>query len=577
VSRVRLLADTLRHLRWEQWVYRPLRRVQSRYQRPSATSWRLDPSRVTALREAVIGWGPQDAAAHLERAERLGGGEFRFLNHSEVLPCVDWRRRYVSHLWSYNLHYFDFARDLAWAYRLTGDQRHVESFQEHAGDWMEQVGQGGGDGWEPYALSLRLVNWTQAWLLFDEALESGFRERLLDSIASQAKHLRGNLELHLLGNHLQKNLHALIVAALPFGDPAAQAIVTESCRRLWVEIDEQVLDDGTHFELSPMYHAIALGDFLEDLSILDAVGIAVPERSRTRVRKMVDALGALARPDGRLHLFNDAAHGIAPPLGWLADRAAATLDSTSPSRAGSFSLPDGGFYGWADPATGERLLLDCGAPGPTYQPGHAHCDLLSFELDLDGRPVIVDSGTSGYGGDPFRAYARSTRAHNTVEIGGLEQTQVWGDFRVARRARVVSAALDTDAPGFHFSGSYRPYHDDTILHHRRVKRENRRWTVTDRVEGASGATLRSFIHLHPDFELERSGESFIARSGSLRVRIEPRGVDAEIIRRGESQPVQGWYLPEFGRAIPATVLELTVHGNGGREFGYVIERFDGDS
>jgi hypothetical protein len=439
------------------------------------------------------------------------------------------------------------------------------------------VGEGGGDGWEPYALSLRLVNWTYAWLLFDEALESGFRDRLLDSIAAQTKHLRRNLELHLLGNHLQKNLHALLVAGLPFGDPAAQAIVADACGRLWIEIDEQVLDDGTHFELSPMYHAIALGDFLEDLSLLDAVGVAVPGRSRTRVLKMVEALGALARPGGRLHLFNDAADGIAPPLGWLSDRAAATLGATPPSHAGSFSLPDAGFFGWADPGTGERLLLDCGAPGPTYQPGHAHCDLLSFELDLDGRPVIVDSGTSGYGGDPFRAYARSTRAHNTVEIGGLEQTEVWGDFRVARRATVVSAALDTEAAGFHFSGAYRPYHDDAVLHHRRVRRENAGWAVTDRVEGASGATLRSFIHLHPDLELERSGDSFIARAGSLRVRIEPRGVDSEVIRRGELQPVQGWYLPEFGRAIPATVLELTVHSNGGREFGYHIERFDGDS
>jgi uncharacterized heparinase superfamily protein len=577
VSRVRLLADTLRHLRWEQWVYRPLRRVQSRYQRPSATSWRLDPSRVTALREAVIEWGPQDTAAHTACAERVARGEFRFLNHSEIPPRVHWRRRYVSHLWSYNLHYFDFARDLAWAYRETGDARHVERFQELASDWMEQVGEGGGDGWEPYALSLRLVNWTYAWLLFDDALEAGFRDRLLDSIAAQANHLRRNLELHLLGNHLQKNLHALIVAALPFGGPAAREIVADACRRLWVEIDEQVLEDGTHFELSPMYHAIALGDFLEDLSLLDAAGIAVPGRSRTRVGLMVEALGVLSRPDGRLHLFNDAAHGIAPPVAWLKERAAGTSGMTPSLRSGSFSLPDGGYFGWADPATGERLLLDCGTPGPGYQPGHAHCDLLSFELDFDGRPVIVDSGTSGYGGDPFRAYARSTRAHNTVEIGGLEQTQVWGDFRVARRAAVISAELDTGAVEFVFSGAYRPYHDATTLHHRSVRREEGRWVVTDRVTGAVGASLRSFIHLHPDVELEPSGEGFLANAGSIRLRIQPHGVDAAIIRRGELQPVQGWYLPEFGRAIPAAVLELTVHDNRGLEFGYLIERLDRNS
>src|SRR5690606_2555175 len=70
---------------------------------------------------------------------------------------------------------------------------------------------------------------------------------------------------------------------------------------------------------------------------------------------------------------------------------------------------------------------------------HAHCDLLSFELDLAGLPFAVDAGVSGYADAPLREFVRSTRAHNTVVIGGREQSEIWGVYRVARMAEVMRA------------------------------------------------------------------------------------------------------------------------------------------
>src|SRR5690606_38857552 len=80
------------------------------------------------------------------------------------------------------------------------------------------------------------------------------------------------------------------------------------------------------------------------------------------------------------------------------------------------------------------LCFDVGEVGPTYQPGHAHADTLSFELYIHNRPVIVDTGTSTYEVNEIRFYERSTAAHNTVSLNGENSSEVWGGHRVGKRA-----------------------------------------------------------------------------------------------------------------------------------------------
>lgn len=572
LGKLPLYVHTLRHLRWEQWVYRPLRRLQSHL----PLRLRVDAAPASdgaraPLASAVVGWGADDAAETERRARAIVRGEFRFLNHAETLPEIDWKRRHVSHLWSYNLHYFDYAVELAWAWRATGDDRFRDRFAELAEGWIAANPAGRGDGWEPYAVSLRVVNWVYALLLFGDALGAATRERMGASVAAQAEFLSRRLEKHILGNHLQKNLKALVVAGL-FCDGASAARWLRSGERLlWREMFEQVLADGGHYERSPMYHAIALADFLEVLSLLGAAGRPVRDDVRLRVRAMADAFGVLSRPDGTLHLFNDAAGGIAPGRAWLDALARSVLGDGVPVAAGTVALPETGYYGMVDTARGDRLLVDCGEPGPPYQPGHAHCDLLSFELDVAGVPLVVDAGVSGYDGDPFREYVRSTRAHNTVEIAGREQSEMWGTFRVARRGRALGARAAGDGDGFAFAGSCSPFWSRDVVHARDIRGGAGCWTVTDRVSGADGAPLRSFLHLHPRWEVAVRDEVVVATDGVRRVEITPFGVDRVTLVQGERDPVQGWHCPRFGEALPAPTLEMRVDRHTGGPFGYRLQ------
>lgn len=568
-------ARTAGGLRWSQWVYRPVRRVQARLPVPVPTFIAPPhPGRAARLAGVWEAAGPGPLDERLRRADDVLRGRFELVGHAEDLPRVEWGREYVSPLWTYNLHYFDFAADLAWAFRATGDAAYARRFEALADGWIAWARGRRGTGWAAYPTSLRAVNWIRARGLFGDALDGGFRERLDASIYRQLCVVERRTERDLLANHLQKNLHALAVGGLFFAGGAADRWRTGTLRRLWRELRGQVLGDGGHFERSPMYHAIALGDFLELLALLDACAVPVPADARGRVRAMASAWRRLSRPDGEPRLFNDAAEGVAPPAAYLERLATLALGEVPARAEGAWSLPETGFFGW-EGGEGESLVVDCGPPGPRCQPGHVHCDLLSFELDLGGRRVVVDSGVSGYAGDPLRGYARGTRAHNTVMIGGLEQSEVWGVFRVGGMARVHSAAAGQEGSVYRFEGAYGPHHARSAVHRRTISGGRGAWRVADRVSGAAGTPLASFLHLHPDFDLLPEGGGFVARAAGMTVRIEPFGVDEARIARGERDPAQGWYCPRFGTALPAPALELGIDGNDGREFGYTIRRVKG--
>src|SRR5262249_55816917 len=150
----------------------------------------------------------------------------------------------------------------------------------------------------------------------------------------------------------------------------------------------QVLPDGGHFERSPMYHCRLV--FM--LAMLRNIG-------RTDIDQIVDqplaravaAMRRMCHPDGKIALLNDSAFGIYNDPASLSEY----VGSPDPAPAGAFALRNTGYYG-ARGDNGSYVICDAGPIGPGYLPGHAHGDMLSFELSFYGHRVIVDSGVYDY-------------------------------------------------------------------------------------------------------------------------------------------------------------------------------------
>lgn len=549
-----------------------MRRLQSRLPghapRMAAT---IDGERLAELAELVARWEtPSTESARIASARRILQGQFILLNEGRELRMPDWSARYGSPLWSYHLHYFDYAVDLAWAARATREAAFARRFEQLADGWIATTQPGVGIGWDPYVISVRAVNWLQAIALAGDHLQPPTRDRLVASIASQLTLLERRLEHHLRANHLLRNYRALLWGGLVLRGPRAPRWARVGFNGLCDELREQVLGDGAHYERSPMYHAIVLGDVLECLELCDRRGLVVPGDVRERAAGMVRALDVMSRPSGELHLFGDSAGDGAPSRQRLECIAVRVTPSAVRGGTRSVVLGESGYFAHGDTASGDRILVSCGEPSPTYQPGHAHCDLLSFELDLGGRPVIVDAGTSGYEGDPLRAYQRGTSAHNTVLVDDTDQSEMWGTFRVARRAQVVARRAAMDGGTWRFTGSYSPYHARHCVHERTIERRpDGEWRIQDSVSTAESVV--SFVHLHPDFVAAVEGKSIRARASDGReVLISADGASSIVVERGQQDPPRGWYAPAFGVRLPCARIAMTIEPRWHRAFGYRV-------
>ena len=193
----------------------------------------------------------------------------------------------------------------------------AEWHQALIADWITENAPGTGTGWEPYPCSLRIVNWVK-WTLAGNPLSEAAHQ----SLAIQTRWLTRRMEWHLLGNHLFANAKALVFAGLYFDGREAARWLDAGSRILAREMPEQILPDGGQFELSPMYHALALEDLLDLVNIARAFGRNDLAREwGIPVAAMLDWLGKMTHPDGGIAFFNDAAFGIAPDTRQLFDYA----------------------------------------------------------------------------------------------------------------------------------------------------------------------------------------------------------------------------------------------------------------
>ena len=352
----------------------------------------------------------------------LGPWTFCFLNVEKELTSVeDWNNSDHDKLWQYNLHYFD---DL----NAENARARSEWHREFLLRWVAENSPGQGVGWEPYPTSLRIVNWIK-WSLAGNTLP----QECVWSLAIQTRWLKKRLEVHLLGNHLFCNAKALVFAGLFFEGGEASQWLEKGLSILAEQIPEQILSDGGQFELSPMYHALALEDMLDLCNIVSAYEVVLCENSEeiiTDWREIVDRmqrwLEIMLHPDGEISFFNDASMGISPAPELIMDYAERLGISGSPFKDETIHLEDSGYI------RVERqnmiAFLDVAQVGPDYLPAHAHADTLSFEMSLFGQRVFVNSGTSCYGQGEERRQERATSAHNTVEINGENSSEVWGAF-----------------------------------------------------------------------------------------------------------------------------------------------------
>lgn len=478
---------------------------------------------------------------------QIGPRRFTFLNETSVVKsAADWNDPRREKLWLYHLHYFD---DL----NAAGASRRRDWHRALIADWIVDNPPGKGCGWEPYPTSVRIVNWIKWMVRHRDLVEAEW----LESLAVQARWLARRIEWHIGANHLFVNGKALVHAGAFFDGPEARSWMERGLEILDREVPEQILADGGQFERSPMYHALALEDILDLVNVCRtwprAFGSVVfhPQTWSEAAARMARWLACMCHPDGDISFFNDSAFAVAPTpeeldaytnrLGIERDDCRERLAVLSPS----------GYVRMADSAS--VILIDAAPVGPDYQPGHAHADTLSFEWSLDGRRLVVNSGTSVYGIGKERHRQRGTAAHSTVTVDGEDSSEVWSSFRVARRARPFGFEATDNGNAIEVKCSHDGYRrlSGSPVHTRRWQLEVGRLQVTDTVTSGAGRAVARFP-IHPDVTVSEQfdGGVVLTAEGMRTVHMRSDG--------GTVRVVDGTWHPRFGVSLSNRHVEVSL-------------------
>jgi uncharacterized heparinase superfamily protein len=522
-------------LKWSQIYYRIYYRLV-----PATLFFRSKP----ILRKKLNGW----SAPRYIQPSTIDGVTFEFLNVTSQFKSGDEN----SKLWRYNFHYHNDLNS------VTAD-KNFPICKKMVDDWILSNQNFNGEGWEPYCISLRSVNWVK-WL---SRLKQGQVNPIWNDILyNQIKILEQRIEYHILGNHLFANAKAFVFAGVYFGGRQGDAWLRKGLQIMRQEMQEQFLSDGAHYELSPMYHAILLWDIADVIALHQISQLSALEKlcneNRRLFGKSFEWLNDMSHPDNDISFFNDSAFRVAPRIDdlrnymkWL------TIEPTHQPQfqniTGKLSEASGyAFINWQDV---HKLIFDVAKIGPDYQPGHGHADTLSCELSLFRQRVLVNTGISTYENGYCRNNERATSSHNTVVLDDKNSSDVWDSFRVANRAEPFDIQIWSNAKRVEIRGAHDGYKNSLHqrIHERTLSAENRFLIIRDSLKGRF-TKANAYWHFHPAVRVEQiDGVSFklrLKRGQVIRFSVEGAKVNLTNTR---------WSC-EFGLSIPNKRICLDITG-----------------
>jgi len=504
---------------------------------------------------------PSDPSRLRAEARNFITGRFEFYGITrEFHGNIEWHSQVGNYLCDVELHSFRFLnamRCLAEDPAQRGAT--VRRGKEMIRGWVAQCTYPHNPAWHPEVISKRVLNWIK-WLIdYPESDDAD----ILDSLSRQITCLERNIETFLPGTQLVENGLALAAAGLYFFcDGRPRQWLNKGTQILKSTLDKQLLPGGGHIQRSPMYQCTLLEELLTCCNLFLARGME-PNWLLQKINAMLQRMMDLLHPDGRIPLLNDSVFGYAPEPADILDYAKRTFDFHPRTPAREYE--DDGYIVFRD--SNCFLIIDGGPIGPDYLPSHGHADTLSYEMSIDGKRVIVDSGVFGYQSDGIRAYCRGTAAHNTVVVDSCDQSEMWRAFRVGHRAHAFSPiVVDGERLSFFVGGhdGYQSLRCGAIHHRTLLHVPDEFFVVSDSLSGCGSHRLESHIHLTPGLKPEWQDDRMAVIDGDKTIlQIVPFGCDVP-------QKGYNWYCPRFGEKVPGADVTLLLVSDLPCHFGYFL-------
>lgn len=203
---------------------------------------------------------------------------------------------------------------------------------------------------------------------------------------------------------------------------------------------------------------------------------------------------------------------------------------------------------------------------------HGHADALSFQIFVDGMPIFVDPGTYLYHCDiKSRNEYRKTENHNTVCIGGNDQSEMLGAFLWGRKAKCDLLEFKETENDVILRARHNGYFPEN--HTRKfIYDKQRRLEIIDSFSNQSAKTINFLFSSAVKIFVNEQNISFTTKSSKGQIQFESAD---DIVIEQQKKKYSAQYATQT--VIPALCIKthglyvktiITVSSIGGNESGY---------
>jgi len=416
-------------------------------------------------------------------------------------------------------------------------------------------------------------------------------ESMLILIAAAEVHIHELLSEDRLAIHSNHGLFQMsgllsLCSDLPFLNQSSKSQLT-AISNIENMLGNHFFEDGFHKEHSPFYHAF-IANYLHQLQDAGWLHDNTPLPSLSTFTKEI--CNWYIMPDGYLTPIGDSSMRSISDDICVFDLHRDSNDTPS-SPAGLYVHSEGGVaissHYDAKGLACDYLIFNA----QFHSRQHKHADDLSFHYCVNGQQYLVDSGTFTYHYDnPKRMYVESTRAHNTIEIDGLNYSRFNQDAYGSALSTVIKIGsciimegeidhtrlVSSEIPNNQIKTSdgvkLRGHTSESGVRHSRmmIQVPGHFLVVIDHLKSETPHDYTQWFHLAPELNVNLESDASLTvldNRGQIHSTIHPIELDESeppeiYLVRGQKKPhLQGWFCRDGKVLLPNQAIGFKKNAN----------------
>lgn len=537
---------------------------------------------------------PDEVAKTLKNANRILNHNFLFQDEWDLekstIPyqfkgAIDWKTMPSDDIeWCYMLNRHKFWIDLGKAYLLTGDEKYAKEFVKQSAHWIDNNPLNDNlkkYSWRRIEAGIRCENWIKSFEYFKNSnyITEEFFVKFLNSLDQHAQYINNSFStFSKTSNWGIIEFNGLFTVSQFLTEfKASKKWETDALNNLSTCIELQILEDGTHWEQSPMYHNAVFHCFMNVNLIGQRNHIALPDYIIQKTKQMAYANVQWQKPNFHEPLLGDSDDNDLRSLltissflfsdSVLKSRAFKSLDyenffiigkengityeniaGRQPGFLSVYQQSSGDFYmrsSWKENATytGFHLKkLGC---------GHGHDNLLHFTLFANGKDYLVDGGRYTYVDNHWREFFKNNKSHNTLGVDDLTNSTYsdsWSNSFEARSQGVFTKIESSFDYAEAENTAYKRLKDPVSMKRRLLFIKPNVWVLFDSFSANQEHKFSQYFNFPND--------SIQIENGKLKTTYANNNLLIQPVKKVEIKLTDSWWSPDYNLKLESKRAEV---------------------